>query len=323
MLNLERLRVLHAVMTSGSVVGAARTLHVTTSAVSQQLARLEREVGQPLVERAGRGIRLTSAGALLGDHAGVLLTHIERVEAEFARHRGAVTGTVAIAAFATAARGLLPAVLVKLRSQYPDLLVTLTEREPHEAVPALRRGQLDLAVVQDWVDDRMTVPDDLLHCDLLDDRFDIAVPADHRLADRDHVRIRELAGENWIGWSSGQICHDWLVRTLHTAGMKPRITHTASEHSTQLALVAAGLGVAVLPRLGREPLPASVRVVPIEPAPTRQVFALWRASADARPALGAVLHALADGDRQSTRQARRVLHADQSVEAVGQSVSLA
>jgi DNA-binding transcriptional LysR family regulator len=292
MLNLERLRVLHVVSTTGSVVGAARTLHVTTSAVSQQLARLEREVGQRLVERQGRGIRLTEAGTVLARHAGDLLTHVERVEAGLAEHRGAVAGMVAIAAFATAGRGLLPGVLRDLRSRYPDLSVSLSEREPHEAIPALRRGHLDVAVVQDWADGVLTVPEGLSRRDLLDDPFDVALPVDHPLADRDSVAVKELAGDDWISWSTGQICHDWLVRTLRTDGIEPRVVHTASEHSTQLALVAAGLGVAVIPRLGREPTPPLVRFVPIDPPSTRRIFALWRTSAAARPAIAATLDAL-------------------------------
>jgi len=291
-LNLERLRVLHAVSTTGSVIGAARTLHVTTSAVSQQVARLEREVGQRLVQRRGRGIGLTEAGLLLARHAGDLLTHVERVEAGLAEHRGAVAGTVAIAAFATAARGLLPGVLRELRSRYPDLAVSLSEREPHEAVPALSRGDLDVAVVQDWADDVLTVPAGLSRRHLVDDVFDVVLPVDHPLAGRDSVAVKELAGDDWIGWTSGQICHDWLVRTLWADGAQPRLVHTASEHSTQLALVAAGLGVAVIPRLGREPAPRSVRFLPVDPAPTRRVFALWRESATARPAIGATLDAL-------------------------------
>jgi len=291
-LNLERLRVLHAVWTTGSVVGAARTLHVTTSAVSQQMARLEREVGQRLVERQGRGVRLTEVGTLLARHAGDLLSHVERVESGVAEHGGAVAGTLAVAAFATAARGLLPGVLRELRSRYPELSVTLSEREPHEAIPALTRSHLDIAVVQDWVDDVLAVPEGLSRRHLLDDPFDVALPVDHPLAGRDSVAIKELGGDDWISWSPGQICHDWLVRTLRVDGMEPRVVHTASEHSTQLALVAAGLGAAVIPRLGREPSPPQVRFVPIDPPPTRRIFALWRDSATARPAIGATLDAL-------------------------------
>lgn len=292
MLNLERLRVLHAVLMTGSVAGAARDLHVTTSAVSQQMARLEREVGQRLTERQGRGIRLTEAGALLARDAAGLLAHAERVEAGLAGQRGAVTGTAAIAAFATAARGLLPGVLRDLRSGYPDLSASLAEREPHEAVPALSHGHFDVAIVQDWADDILSVPAGLSRRDLLHDPFDVALPAGHPLAGRDSIAVTELAGDDWISWSTGQICHDWLARTLRASGAEPRIRHTASEHSTQLALVAAGLGAAVIPRLGREPAPPSVRFVPIDPPPVRRVFAIWRESAAARPAIGAILDTL-------------------------------
>lgn len=292
MLNLERLRVLHAVSTAGSVVGAARTLQVTTSAVSQQVARLEREVGQQLVERRGRGIVLTSAGERLAADAADLLRRVERVEAGLARHRGAVAGTLQIAAFATAARGLLPGALRKLRSRHPDLSAALVEQEPHEAIPALHRGAVDVAVVQDWDDDLLPVPDGLSRQDLLDDVFDLALPAGHPLACRDRVAVKELAGDAWITWSSGQICHDWLVRTLRAEGEEPRIAHTASEHTTQIALVAAELGNAVIPRLGREAIPQSVRIVAIDSQPTRHVFALWRDSAAARPAIRATVDAL-------------------------------
>jgi DNA-binding transcriptional LysR family regulator len=136
------------------------------------------------------------------------------------------------------------------------------------------------------------VPEGLSRRDLLDDPFDVALPVDHPLADRDSVTVKELAGDDWISWSTGQICHDWLVRTLRVQGVEPRVMHTASEHSTQLALVGAGLGAAVIPRLGREPAPRSVRFVAIDPSPTRRIFALWRDSATARPAIGATLDAL-------------------------------
>ena len=104
--------------------------------------------------------------------------------------------------------------------------------------------------------------------------------------------MKELADDDWVGWSAGQICHDWLVRRLAEDGVEPRMAHTASEHSTQLALVAAGLGAAVIPRLGREPVPAAVRFVALDPPPVRRVFALWRGSTATRPAVRAVLSAL-------------------------------
>jgi DNA-binding transcriptional LysR family regulator len=293
MLSLDRLRVLHAVWTSGSVTGAAGALHVTTSAISQQLARLEREVGERLVERQGRGPRLTDVGTLLAHQAGELLGHVERVEAGLAEYRGAVSGTLTIATFATAARALAPAALGELRARYPDLRASLSEQEPHEAVPAVVRGDVDIAVVQDWAEDPLAVPDTLSRRHLADDRFDVALSAGHPHARRDSVAIAELADEDWIGWTSGQICHDWLLRTLGAHEVRPRIAHTASEHSTQLALVAAGLGTAVIPRLGREPVPG-VRFVPVEPPPARRIFAVWRTSTSARPAIIAALDAFRD-----------------------------
>jgi DNA-binding transcriptional LysR family regulator len=291
-MDLERLRVLHAVQMAGSVVGAAQALHVTTSAVSQQMARLEREVGQRLTERHGRGIELTEAGELLAHEAGDLLAHAEQIEARLAGHRGTVAGTLPIAAFATAARGLMPTALRELRSRYPDLTVWLSEQEPHEAIPALSRGDIDIAVVQEWPDTALAIPGGLARRDLLEDAFDVALPAGHPLAGRDSLAIKELADNEWVSWSTGQVCHDWLVHTLRTHGAEPRIRHTASEHSTQLALVAAGLAAAVIPRLGREPAPASVRFVPIDPSPTRRIYALWRASTTLRPAISATLDAL-------------------------------
>lgn len=292
MLSLERLRVLHAVATTGSVSAAADTLHVTTSAVSQQLARLEREVGQRLLERRGRGVRLTDAAVLLARHASQLLAQVEQVEAELAGHKGAVAGSLAVAAFATAARGLLPPALRSLREKYPELSVRLSEQEPTESIPALRRGDLDLAVVQDWAEAPLTLPPELSRQPLTEDAFDLALPADHPLAGRAAVTLAELRDEDWISWTAGQICHDWLTKALRAIGHEPRVRHTASEHSTQLALVAAGLGAAIIPRLGREPALPEVRFVPIEPTPCRRIFALWRTSTDRRPAIQAGLNAL-------------------------------
>ncbi|MFD7901791.1 LysR family transcriptional regulator [Kitasatospora sp. NPDC059722] len=290
MLNLERLRVLHAVATTGSVVGAARLLHVTTSAVSQQMARLEQETGTDLAERQGRGIRLTEAGTLLAGQAAELLEQAERIMATMAQHRGTVAGSLTIAAFPTAARALLPPALRALRSRYPELTVSAREQEPCEAVPAVRRGLLDLAVGEDWTDDPRSLPQGLDRRALLDDTYDVALPPEHRLVGRRALSLDDLADEDWITSRDGQLCHEWLVRSLGRA----RIAHTASEHATQMALVAAGLGIAIIPHLGREPITAPVRFVPVADAPRRRVFAVWRSTSAARPAIGAVVDALVE-----------------------------
>ncbi|MFD9697467.1 LysR substrate-binding domain-containing protein [Lentzea sp. NPDC059081] len=304
MLNLERLRTLHAVSTTGSVRGAAEALHVTTSAVSQQLSRLEREVGQRLLERQGRGIRLTDVGDLLAEHAARLLQQVELVETDLADHRGAVTGTLSVAAFATAARGLLPPVLHALRQRYPALSVRLLELEPVESIAQLRHADIDIAVVQDWPEQPLAVPEGISCAPVLEDVLDVALPVHHPLAGRAATSFEELRDEDWVGWPSAEICHGWLENTLRRNGIERRIVHTASEHSTQLALVAAGLGAAIIPRLGRGTTPAGVRFVPLLPEPRRRVFALWRNSSTNRPACRAALRALHDaaqpgvGDRQ-------------------------
>ncbi|MDX3659009.1 LysR family transcriptional regulator [Streptomyces sp. ID05-26A] len=298
MLNLERLRTLHAVSTTGSVRGAAEALHVTTSAVSQQLSRLEREVGQRLLERQGRGIRLTDVGDLLAEHAGRLLQQVELVETDLADHRGAVTGTLSVAAFATAARGLLPPMLHALRQRYPALAARLVELEPHESIAQLRHADVDLAVVQDWPEDPLAVPEGISCAPLLEDVLDVALPARHPFADRAAVTLDELRDEDWVGWPSDEMCHGWLENTLRRNGIERPIRHTASEHSTQLALVAAGLGAALIPRLGRGPTPEGVRFVPLLPAPRRRVFALWRNGSTNRPACRAALRALQEAAQQ-------------------------
>lgn len=298
MLNLERLRTLHAVSTTGSVRGAAEALHVTTSAVSQQLSRLEREVGQRLLERQGRGIRLTDVGDLLAEHAGRLLQQVELVETDLADHRGAVTGTLSVAAFATAARGLLPPMLHALRQRYPTLAARLVELEPVESITRLRHADVDIAVVQDWPEEPLAVPEGISCAPLLEDVLDVALPAPHPFADRPAVTLDELRDEDWVGWPSDEMCHGWLQNTLRRNGIDRPIRHTASEHSTQLALVSAGLGAAIIPRLGRGPTPDGVRFVPLLPAPRRRVFALWRDGSTNRPACRAALRALQEAAQQ-------------------------
>ncbi|GGP47587.1 LysR family transcriptional regulator [Streptomyces abikoensis] len=295
MLNLERLRTLHAVARHGSVSGAAEGLHVTTSAVSQQLSKLEREAGQRLLVKSGRGVRLTDAGRLLAEHAGRILSQVELAQSDLEAQRGHAVGELRLGAFPTAARGLFPAALMALRAQHPQLRARLVEMEQEEAVEGTVRGDIDLAVVLDWYNKPLPVPDELVRTPVLDDPVDIAVPAGHPLADRTDVSLTDFADfaeDEWIAWPKGEFCHDWLMSTLRGQGIEPRISHMAEEHATQLALVAAGLGIAVAPRLGRGPLPEGVRAVPVRHTMCRHVFAIWRADADRRPSIRAVADAL-------------------------------
>ncbi|MEK9518358.1 LysR family transcriptional regulator [Streptomyces sp. NPDC087908] len=291
MLNLERLRTLDAVARHGSVSGAADGLHVTTSAVSQQLSKLEREVGQQLLAKNGRGVRLTDAGQLLAEHAARILSQVQLAQADIEAQRGQVVGEVRVAAFPTAARGLFPAALAALREGHPELRVRTTELEPESGVRAVLRGDADLALVLDWSNKRAPVPGGLERAHLLDDAADVALPAGHRLAGREAVDLVDFADEEWVSWPEGEFCHDWLMFTLRSQGIEPRIGHLAGEHHTQLALVAAGLGVCVTPRLGR-PVPEGVVFVPVRQLVRRHIYATWRSDAGRRPSVRAVIGAL-------------------------------
>ncbi|MEU9919744.1 LysR family transcriptional regulator [Streptomyces griseoluteus] len=292
MLNLERLRTLHAFARHGSVSAAAEALHVTTSAVSQQLGKLEREAGQRLLAKNGRGVRLTDAGRLLSEHAARILSQVELAQSDLEAHRGQVAGELRMSAFPTAARGLFPAALAALRAQHPALRLRSCELEPELGVAGVARGDLDLAVVLDWYNKPMPVPDGLVKEPLLDDPAEVALPAGHPLAGRDEVDLAEFAGDEWITWGEGEFCHEWLLFTLRSKGVEPLVGHRAGETHTQLALVAAGLGVCIAPLLGRDPVPPGVVLVPLKQRVRRHVYVLWRADADRRPSIRAAVDAL-------------------------------
>ena len=292
MLSLDRLRYLHAVATHGSIQAAADALHVSPSAVSQQLAKLEREVDHVLIEREGRGIRLTDAALLLVSRAADVLERLEVLEGEMDTFRDVVAGSVSIAAFPTAARGVGPGVVRHLFDRYPDLHPEVRELEPPESVSLLMRGDVDVVILQDWFNAPMVLPDGTTRLALFDDVVDVALPATHRLARRRTVRLADIANEQWVTWPTGSICHDWLVHSLRSLGHEPRIAHNAAEHATQLAFVAAGLGWSVIPRLGRDYVPGGVKMMPTEPALHRHVFAAWRTNSARRSNIAAVCEAL-------------------------------
>jgi DNA-binding transcriptional LysR family regulator len=291
MLNLERLRALQAVSAYGSLNAAAEILHVTTSAVSQQLAKLEREIGEPLMERDGRGVRLTRAAHVLVTHTLRAMSALEEAESEIDAQRTGVAGPITVTAFATAARGLAPRAIAELRQRHPALRVVFREQSDDDVFPLLERRDVDVAIEAEWFNRPLALPDGLSKAFLLDDVADIALPAGHRLAHRPSVRLADLSDESWICWHEGTMCHDWLLHTLRTLGHSPRIVHTAAEHATQLALVAAGLGCAVMPRLGLGTVPAGVTLVPADPSLHRRVYAVWRAHATKRRAITEAIEA--------------------------------
>ena len=292
MLDLQRLRALHAVSVHGTVGAAAAALGYTPSAVSQQIAKLERETRTVLLEREGRGVRLTPEAYQLVDTAQELLAIVERAETALEERRGVPAGRLTIAAFASAARGLMPAVLADLAARHPALDARLSEIDPHLSVDLVAKGAVDLAVVHDWDIAPLPVPPGVEHSVIGDDRSTLLVPVGHPFAGRESVRREELGGERWVCQPPGRVCHDWLVRTMRAAGHEPEIVHQADENPTLVALVAGGLGICLVPRLGRGPLPAGVVEVHLEPTPVRRLYALWRKGAARRPAIAETVRTL-------------------------------
>jgi DNA-binding transcriptional LysR family regulator len=285
MLDLGRLRALHAVHAHGTVAAAATALGYTPSAVSQQISKLERETGSVLLERQGRGVALTDAAHLLVATAQELLAIVESAEVALEEQRGRPGGRLTLAAFPTAAGGLLPPVLARLTAAYPSLELRLTEVDAHLSVDLVAHGAVDLAVAHDWDIAPLPAPQGVQRAVIGDDRCDVLVPAAHRLAGRASVLRADVARERWICQPPGSVCHDWLVRTLREAGTEPDLAFQAAEYGTQVALVAAGLGIALVPRLGRGAVPEGVVVLPLEPAPVRRLYAVWRAGASRRPSI--------------------------------------
>ncbi|MFC0626581.1 LysR family transcriptional regulator [Kribbella deserti] len=294
MIDLSRLRALHAVATYGSVGSAADALGYTPSAVSQQLAKLERETRTKLVERKGRGIALTDAAWQLAATAEQVLELVEQAELTLEEQRGEAVGDLVLAAFPTAARGLLPPALVRLIEAHPALDVRVAELDPFDGLAAVARGEVHIAVVHDWHNTPLALPEGLSRVKLGTDPADILLPASHPLAARESLRAADLAGERWICQPEGSICHDWLIRTMRKAGVDPEVAYSVGEYQTQLAMLAQGIGVGLLPRLGRGPLPPGVVAVPLLPAPSRRLYAAWRTITARRPAVAVTLRALQD-----------------------------
>ena len=300
MIDLDGVVALRAVATNGSVAAAADALGFTPSAVSQQIKRLERGTRVALLERAGRGVVLTDAGRQLVTSSASVLADLERIEADLHLTGGSsaasaerrITGVVRVGAFSTAVRGLLVDVLPELQRTHPDLRVPLRESEPWETVALVASGQRDLGIVHRWGGVALAMPELLVETPLFTDVADVILRREHPLADRTELTPADLADERWIATFDSTICRQWLRRLFDGVSNAPRIVHESMEFENHLELVRAGLGVALVPRLGRSPLPDDLVAIPTAgPASVRDIAAVHRSQADS-PALQAVLDAV-------------------------------
>ena len=301
MLDLRRLRLLRELHARGTIAAVADALQYTPSAVSQQLAVLEREAGRPLVERAGRGVRLTDAGVLLAGHAAALLERAERAEAELAAGAGRVAGRARVASFqSTALRLAIPAI-AGLVAQAPDLHCELVEAEPEQSLPALALGDADLVLADEWQHQPRARPPGVQREDLLQDPVALILPAGHPLARR-HRRAVPLAALAGAAWVTGHREAGWDEVTTRACrelgGFDPDIRHRTNDSTISLALIAAGQAVTLLPRLvGLEDRPGiAVRAI-AEGTLDRTIFMATRAADDQRPAIRALRAAVREQAR--------------------------
>jgi DNA-binding transcriptional LysR family regulator len=295
MLDVRRLRVLHAVSAYGSVTAAATALGYSAPAVSQQLAALEREVGMRLTERVGRGLELTPAAMILVGHTDVLLARLESAEADLAALKDQVAGQVSLAAFPSAAASFVPAAWAALASAAPQVRLDLTEMEPEESLPAVLRGETDVAVAHEY--DLLPRPLDPLfeRRELRAEPVVIAVPAGHPLADTGApVPLSALSGLSFLAPRDHTSCAEMIQRACARAGFVPRVVARASDFAVLLSLVAAGVGVTLVPALAALKPPAGICLLAPETPVIRQIFAVSRRGGDRKPAVRVVLDALAE-----------------------------
>lgn len=292
MLNVGRLRVLVQVADRGSFSAAAEELSYTQSAVSQQIATLEAEVGLTLLERHARGVRLTAAGAALYEHAEGVLARLEAAEADLAAIAGLRAGRLRMASFPTAGATLMPLAIASFRAAHPDVELTLAEGEPEQIAPRLRAGELDLALLFEFAEP-LEGMDAMRRVALLEDPLYLALPRRHPLAGKSDLRLGDLSGEAWVQTSIASPCALHVVRSCHAAGFEPNVAFESDDYQTVQGLVAAGVGVALIPELALSVVREDIAIRALSPEPPkRQVFAAAPADARLSPATPAMIEIL-------------------------------
>ena len=296
MLDVRRLVLLAKVIDTGSMTAAAEVLNYTPSAVSQQLRRLESEVGQPLLQRHARGITPTEAGAVLAGHTRRVAHQLAAAEADLAEIAGLRRGQLALGTFPTIGSSLLPLAVSRYRTLYPGIRLSVYSARLEELVEMLDSGDIGLSLLWDYAWNRIN-PGDFAVTHLLDDPTVLIVAADHRVARRRHVKMGELADEDWIVRAHDHPVAEVLDRACRAAGYQPHIAFHANDYQEAQAMVSVGLGIALAPRTAVANKRPDVRIISLgSTAPARRILLAYRddrVRAAAAEAMGEVLQEVA------------------------------
>jgi DNA-binding transcriptional LysR family regulator len=312
---LRRLEILHHLAHYGTVTAAAEALHLTGPAVSQQLAALEREAGTTLVEKRGRTLALTPAGRLLASHAEIILDDVAAAEAALAMQTGRGTGTVRLAAFPSAARRLVPGAWARLREQTGGAVsIRLVEQEPDRSVDALLRHSVDIAIAHSYTLLPRDIPARCEVHNLVGDPVLLAVhpgvAAEHRLAPGRRARLDTFGHHPWLVPAPDVSCHELVQRACGAAGFVPNVVAEAADFSVLTSLVAARLGVALVPTMALPDTLPPISLHPLVQPVIRRVFALTRLGHAQRPdirrTLDQLIHVAATMDHARAEMAGSV-----------------
>src|SRR5688500_9740836 len=260
MLNVKRLRILREVAARESFSGAGEALYLAQSAVSQQIATLEREVGMQLLDRTREGPKLTDAGRVLVGHAEAAIARLDEAERELAAIAGLEGGELRLASFPTASATILTEAVSIFHHRHPAVRLSVADAEPEESLPRLRAGELDLALTFDYPSIPKPEERDLEQTLVLSESMHLALPKNHRLADQQVVPLAEFAETEWLCGSVPSTCGEVVLSACRTAGFEPRIGFESDDYNVMQGFIAAGLGVTLLPDLALANLRADVVV---------------------------------------------------------------
>jgi DNA-binding transcriptional LysR family regulator len=285
MLDVKRLRILREVANQGSFSAAGESLYLSQSAVSQQIATLEREVGMQLLDRTREGPKLTDAGRVLVGHAEVAIARLEEAERELAAIAGLEGGELRMASFPTASATILTEAVSIFHHRHPAVRLSVTDAEPEQSLPRLRAGELDLAMSFDYPSVPKEEDRDLERTLVLSESMYLALPKNHRLADQQVVALAEFSDAEWLCGSVPSTCGEVVVAACRNAGFEPRVGFQSDDYNVMQGFISAGLGVTLLPDLALANLRSDVVVRATDPpAPERRVWAVSRRAGARSPA---------------------------------------